>query len=65
MSYTVSDYGEEKFDALLDDAYSCMETEWENDFLHTLSERYAEYGSELFLTDRIIEILHEICGTST
>lgn len=52
----------EDFEQLLKDAESQAESEWEQDFVGDISERYEEHGGSMFITDKQIAALERIVG---
>lgn len=50
------------FEQLLKDAESQARSEWEQEFVGDINERYERYGAGMFVTDKQIEILERIVG---
>ena len=52
----------EDFERLLSDAASQAKSEWEQEFVSDLNERYELYGSSLYISEKQIEQLERIVG---
>lgn len=52
------------FEDMLQQAEMAAVTKWEMDFIGDLSSKYGDYGEEMFLLDRQVEILERIAGAS-
>lgn len=50
------------FEQLLADAESQAKSEWDQDFVGDLQQRYEQYGHQMFISQRQIEILERIVG---
>ena len=64
MSQKVSDaYRDlEDFETLLRDAESQAKSEWAQEFVGDIQQRYEQYGGDMFLSQKQIEHLERIVG---
>lgn len=61
MSNTVADLNFDFADILADASFNA-ETDWEMGFVSDMEVKFAEYGSEMFISEKQLEILERIAG---
>jgi hypothetical protein len=52
----------EDFEQLLRDAESQARSEWDQQFVGDINERYEQYGPGMFITEKQIAVLERIVG---
>lgn len=52
----------EDFERLLRDAESQARSEWAQDFVGDIYEKYEKYGADMFITDKQVSKLEDIVG---
>lgn len=64
MSQKVSDLFDDDadFQQLLTDAESQARSEWQQDFVGDMVERWEKYGAGMFLSDKQLQTLEDIVG---
>ena len=53
---------DEEFESLLSDAEINASSEWEMEFVADMRDRYEEYGTGMYLSDRQLEILERLAN---
>jgi len=53
---------EAEFEELLDTAKNNAESDWEENFIAGMSEKFTKYGREMYLSDLQLEHINRIAG---